>query len=313
MQAYQHHTAQAEHRNRNSSEHHGKAGNNAKKKTETSRERSNARKQSRRTTAQHDPAQHGARTQARHTTTDTTQNKPQTAAPHHRTHDKLQHRPAQQAAEGGGEPAQTRRKKIKPPAPSARGVGRATRHGSHQRQQGEEQRHQHGATGHTQHNRQQHKRGRHRQGALHNRAQAHTGPRRSTRPTTTHTNKPQCPRQTSTAPHSQHSTKKKERGKKTHKKKAKKNTQGRGRQKNKQRRGGEGPQDAKVQGTQGRKTRNAGDKGGAQEGRKREKEPQNNTSRATPAQRGPSRQGEQQEWPQEKVRRTKTRPGGRPA
>ena len=72
-----------------------------------------------------------------------------------------------------------------------------------------------------------------------------------------------------------------------------------------------GQQDAKAQGTPGRKTRNARDNGGKTRGKKG-KHPTTTTNRATQARRGPNKQGAHQDRPQEKVRRTKTRPGGRP-
>ena len=72
---------------------------------------------------------------------------------------------------------------------------------------------------------------------------------------------------------------------------------------------GGGRQDTKAQGNPGRKTHNAGDTGRAQNGRKKA----TTVNRATAARRGPSKQGEHQNGPQENVRRTKARPGNQPA
>ena len=103
-------------------------------------------------------------------------------------------------------------------------------------------------------------------------------------------------------------------GKKNKKKPAEKKTRKGGEGKKKR---GRGAQDAKAEGTQGREIRNAGDKGARkkkkQKKRKKTKSTRTTRSRATPAPSWPSRQGEHQERPQEKVRRTKTRLGGRPA
>ena len=74
--------------------------------------------------------------------------------------------------------------------------------------------------------------------------------------------------------------------------------------------GAGGPQDGKAQGTPGRKTRNDRHNGDATRGKKKLK---TTTNRATPARRGPNKPKAHRGRPQEKVRRTKTRPGGRPA
>ena len=102
---------------------------------------------------------------------------------------------------------------------------------------------------------------------------------------------------------------KQNRRKENRQEKRKKNTKGGGRKKEGKKKKGGGAEDAKAQSTQGRRTRNARDKGGTQE----KKNAGTTPSRATPARRGPSRQLEHQQRPQEKVRRTKTRLGGRPA
>ena len=77
----------------------------------------------------------------------------------------------------------------------------------------------------------------------------------------------------------------------------------------------EGGQDAKAQGTRGRKTRKAGRNEGekGKGNKKKQKNPTTTTNGATPARRRPNKQEAHQERPKEQVRRTKTRPGGRPA
>ena len=88
-----------------------------------------------------------------------------------------------------------------------------------------------------------------------------------------------------------------------------KNRGGGGRKKEITEKGGSGgPQDAKAQGTPGRKTRRVRDNGGTRKVRTA-----TTTRRTTPAWRGPSKQRAHRNRPQEKVRRTKTRLGGRPA
>ena len=289
-QAHQHSTAQAEHRNRNSPELHGKPRSNAKKKQPGENA---ATHESKAPQQQHNTTQHITAQEHKHATQQQTQHKTHHRPQHHTTRRTTNHNTGQHnqlpGGGGGAQPAQTRHKEKHPPAPSAGGVGRPTPHDSHQRQQGEEQRRQHGATGHTQQNRQQNKRARHRQGAPNNRAQAHTGPRRSTRPTTTHTNTPHSPRHTSPALHSQHGTKKKKKRKKTPEKKTNKHAGGEGEKSDSKERGG------KDHKTRRPKAPRAGKHGtpetrGAQRGDEKKNGPRNNTSRATPARRGPSHQ-----------------------
>ena len=89
----------------------------------------------------------------------------------------------------------------------------------------------------------------------------------------------------------------------------KSNKAGGGKKKRKKKRGG-GALDAKAQGTPGQKTRDTGDNGGAQT--KEEPETKGHSKLGNPSPEG-AEQRRRTKRPQEKVRRTRTRPGGRPA
>ena len=84
--------------------------------------------------------------------------------------------------------------------------------------------------------------------------------------------------------------------------------------------GGGGGQDAKAPGTRGQKTRKAGHNGGATRGGKggrnkkpKKKKPNNNDKRGNPSPEGAEQAKSEPTEAKGKVRRTKTRPGGRPA
>ena len=258
-------------------------GKEQRKKTQQRTQQRRTAKHNKNNTAE----QHGASSQpdtTTHSTPGTTQNTPQAAAPHNAKHDKAQQRTP--TSQGGGKTSKrpTGQKKEKNSANNPRGRGWTTPNGSHQRQHGEEQRCQLGAIRHAQHNRQQHKRRGHRHGALNDRTQAHSSPRRSTMPITTHTNTLNSTRHTNprTAHPAHHGTEKKrrKRKKKGGRKKGEKNKQegkkkhargGREGKKEIIRTEGRGANSAKAQGTQGRKPRHGG---GAPRGKKKQEQPQ---------------------------------------
>ena len=76
-----------------------------------------------------------------------------------------------------------------------------------------------------------------------------------------------------------------------------------------------GGQDAKAQGTRGRKTRKAGHNGGSTKGRrgKETKKPNNNHKQGNPSAQGAEQAKSEPRTAKGKVRHTKTRPEGRPA
>ena len=246
----------------------------------TSRERNSVRQQSRTKTAPHGPAQHrakqhGARTQ------------PDTSTPHTTGHN------TKRTTDRGATRHEARRSTAKDTTTGKGGGGGTT--GKHHKRHGGEQRRQHGPTGHAQHNRQQHQEEPLAVGTARRSASAQRPPPKHKAHSNTHQHAPEPRRDSTAAPHNRQTTAQEKRKKKKERKKARegggaqdakaKGTQGRktrnagdkggaeeeGKKKGKKQEGG-GAQDAKAQGTQGRKTRNAGDKGGAQEeGKKRKK------------------------------------------
>ena len=77
--------------------------------------------------------------------------------------------------------------------------------------------------------------------------------------------------------------------------------------------GGGRQQDAKAEGTRGRKTRKAGNKGGAKGKGKEKKKPNNNHNQGNPSPEGAEQTKSAPRPATGQVRRTRTRLGGRPA
>ena len=145
-----------------------------------------------------------------------------------------------------------------------------------------------------------------RHSAIESRSQQH----RRTHPTVQNT-------QTTPAPHNRNTTAgKKQKGSRQKKTNKNRNQGGKKKQREvggerKKKSGGQA-QDAKAQGTPGWNRRDARDNRGAQKEKKKKKH-SNNHKQGNPRPEGPSKQRALRDRPQEKVRRTRTDPRGRPA